>query len=704
MRIINLTLIDHMNNYQPANYKNFYFLPNRAKMSAVIRDLDWSLNSLQQPDKWPSGLRTTLGILMTSEIPMMLYWGQENIQFFNDAFFCNFHEDSNAKSTIGNSGSENPETWNIFGPLVKEIMQSREVNDAEDKQSYFKNQTKFRNKFYSCNYSPIYGDTENADGVLIICSEISETVWRLQTLLENVPFPIGVYEGPEMRITLANQSIIDVWDKGSDIVGKTYFDVLPELADQEIYPKLLNVFHAGIPFHAYNQPVDLMFQNELQTFYFNYSFTPLFDEQGKVYGVMNTAADVTALNLAKLKVEQSHTNFVNLILQSPVSMCLLMGPLHTVEVANDSIIDLWGKAKEEVMDKPIFEGLPDAREQGLESLLDSVYRTGEASISNERPVKLIRYGKPEIVYLNFIYSPYKDGAGEVLGVIAIANDVTEQVLARQRVEELVKLRTVQLVAANEDLARSNSELAQFAYIASHDLQEPLRKISIFTQLLEGKIGQTIDQKSQEQLKKIGQSAGRMQALVKDVLGYAQLNKQVSEFLPVNLNEVLDGILSDFELLIEQKQAVISFSELPFIPGQALQLTQLFSNLIGNALKFHHEGSSPHISIQTFQADRNELERLELFDDQEYIKITVSDNGIGFRPEEADKIFGIFERLHNKSEFEGTGIGLSICKKIVYNHQGVITAEGSSENGANFNIYLPLTINDKATGSISKFLY
>lgn len=244
------------------------------------------------------------------------------------------------------------------------------------------------------------------------------------------------------------------------------------------------------------------------------------------------------------------------------------------------------------------------------------------------------------------------------------------------------------------LERSNAELAQFAYIASHDLQEPLRKIRIFAQMLEDKVGSSLDQKSQDQLKKIGQSAGRMQALVKDVLAYSQLNKESNDFTTVHLDGIVNGILADFELLIEQKGAVINTTDLPTIFGQPLQLTQLFSNLIGNSLKFHHPGTSPQISIRSEHVSKLDKNRLDLSDKKEYVKITISDNGVGFKPEDAEKIFGIFQRLHNKSQFEGTGIGLSICKKIVHNHQGHIDAEGSSEKGANFNLYLPVGENSK----------
>lgn len=593
-----------------------------------------------------------------------------------------------------------PESEPFFKSIIDKVRTSGEPYYLNE-YPYYKvddaggSEPAFLNLVYQAHQAP--GST-NA-GVMVLCSEVSDLVvsqrklkhseQQVRALVAAAPFPIGVYQGAEMRITMANQAIIDLWDKGNDIVGKTYFEVLPELENQDIYPKLLAVFQEGRPYDACNQRVDLKVHGQLRTFYFNYSFTPLFDHSGRVYGVLNTAADVTDLNLAKIYVEQTQQNFRNLILQAPVCMCLLLGPSHVVEVANEFMINLWGKNESEVMNKPIFDALPDARQQGLEELLDHVFKTGETYTANEMPVHLIRFGIPDVVYQNFIYEPYRDGSGQILGVIAISNNVTQQVLALRRIEEIVNLRTEELESANENLRRSNSELAQFAYIASHDLQEPLRKISVFSQMLDERAGPSLDEKSRGQLRKITDSSRRMQALVRDVLAYSQLSNDEWDFVSVDLNEIVQAILSDMELLIEQKSAHVSLGELPIVPGHPLQLTQLLSNLIGNSLKFHRPDAPPVLTIEAFQVSDKDNEVLGLNPDINYVNIMVSDQGVGFNEEQAEKIFGLFQRLHTKSEFEGTGIGLSICAKIVENHKGLINARGSSHKGAKFNIYLPL---------------
>lgn len=553
-------------------------------------------------------------------------------------------------------------------------------------------------KYYDFTYTPISDSDGNVYAILDIAIDVTEQMidrqrleeseQQVRSVIESAPFPIGVYVGREMRVQLANQNILDVWGKGNDVIGKLYAEVLPELANQQIYEQLDRVYTTGIPFHAKNQRVDLVVDNRLQSFYFNYSFTPLFDAAGNVYGVMNTAAEVTDLNLAKQRIEQSEQNLRNMILQAPVAMCILTGPEHIIEIANDSMIELWGKPKNAVMNLPVFKALPDARGQGLEAVVHDVFVKGITFKADEMPVNLIRNGKQETIYQNFVYEPYKETCGKIIGVLCVTIDVTAQVLARLKIEEIVSTRTRELAATNDKLQKSNSELAQFAYIASHDLQEPLRKISMFTQLLEGRIGSDLDEQSKTQLNKISKAALRMNTLIKDVLSYSELIKEAEEFIPVDLNQVVENTLIDFELLIEQKNVSIQYTALPVIEAIPLQMAQLFGNLISNALKFARTDIKPVISITSSVLTKEEKKSAALDVKVEYHQITILDNGIGLNPEHTEKIFNIFQRLHRKSDYEGTGIGLAMCKKIALNHNGDLNATGSSENGAVFNVILP----------------
>lgn len=410
---------------------------------------------------------------------------------------------------------------------------------------------------------------------------------------------------------------------------------------------------------------------------------------GSFAGYISSSVDITERKKAEKALRENEENLRNTILQAPVAMCILRGPEYVVELANARMFELWGKTAEQVMHKPIFEGLPEVKGQGFDAMLEGVYKTGESFYAEGVPAKLSRNGKIETVYINFVYEAYHEADNTISGILTVAVDVTAQVIARQKIEEVVTERTKELANANKDLQKSNAELAQFAYIASHDLQEPLRKISTFSQMLENSLGNKIDDHSRKYLNKINYSSARMNDLIRDVLNYSELVKENEIFVEVELNKVLENIKTDYDLLIEQKEATIQCTDLPIVEAIPLQMSQLFGNLVGNALKFARKEVAPVITITASKLSKEELYKSSLDQDLDYYKIQITDNGIGFKKEYANQIFNIFQRLHRKSEYAGTGIGLAMCKKIALNHHGDINAAGSNETGAVFNVMLPV---------------
>lgn len=261
------------------------------------------------------------------------------------------------------------------------------------------------------------------------------------------------------------------------------------------------------------------------------------------------------------------------------------------------------------------------------------------------------------------------------GVTASFHDISHL----KAVEEELKNKIV-------DLERSNAELEQYAYIASHDLQEPLRKIRSFGSYLQDTQADKLDLRGQEMLDKIMSSADRMSTLIKDILNYSSLKKH-TEFITVDLNEIVKGVQHDLDLLITQKGAVIQTESLPTIEAIPLQMTQLFYNLINNSLKFAKDDESPLIKISIRKMSSNE-KKSSFAKDVDYYEIVLSDNGIGFDEAHSEHIFGVFKRLNNKALYPGSGIGLSLCKKVVENHNGAIYATAKENEGASFHIILP----------------
>lgn len=257
----------------------------------------------------------------------------------------------------------------------------------------------------------------------------------------------------------------------------------------------------------------------------------------------------------------------------------------------------------------------------------------------------------------------------------------------QLLEQKVEDRTADLRKTNDLLEKKNAELQQFAYISSHDLKEPLRKIQVFSNLVKEKLDEESNQETASFLDRIILSTKRMSILINDVLNYSMLDKKYS-FETTNVNEIIEGVISDLYVSINEKNAVIDVHPFPVMDVVPIQMQQLFNNLISNALKFSKPGTAPKINIVATTVDALSFDARPT-ENGTYCRMVVSDEGIGFDETYLDKIFTIFQRLHGNSEFEGTGIGLAIVKKIVDTHHGIVTAMSKLSQGSSFVIVLPL---------------
>src|SRR5579863_675260 len=266
-------------------------------------------------------------------------------------------------------------------------------------------------------------------------------------------------------------------------------------------------------------------------------------------------------------------------------------------------------------------------------------------------------------------------------ILVTVNNITEQKKTALEIETAQRLLSV----ANEDLKRVNNNLESFVFAASHDLQEPIRKINIYSERIEAEYGPTLNGHVRQLNDKIHESSRRMMMLVKDLLELSLVNQGITEWAEVDLNLTVRAALKDLELLIEEANPEINLTELPVITGNATQLQQMFYNLFANALKFRNEKRKLNISVST-AADTGEYFRSPAREGL-YWHICVEDNGIGFSDGYAESIFKVFNRLHNKSEYGGSGIGLSIVQKVIENHGGFIKAEGEPGVGSKFHIFL-----------------
>jgi signal transduction histidine kinase len=355
----------------------------------------------------------------------------------------------------------------------------------------------------------------------------------------------------------------------------------------------------------------------------------------------------------------------------------------------------------------------------LKSLYGVVMESGQPVIANDAPHDPRRAGTPpgHPPLKAFLGLPLHSNLKEFVGVIGLANrpgGYTEEIVAfldpmvaacanliaarkndlrRQQAERDLRRAHDELerrvLERTEELARSNAELQQFAYVASHDLQEPLRKVQTFGDMLTSKCGAALDEEGRDYLRRMQNAAGRMQALIHDLLSFARIASQAKPFVRVDLALVAQEVVSDLETRIESAGGRVDIGELPNIDGDPLQMHQLLQNLIGNGLKFHRQDAPPVVTVRSRTARPADGAVRQRFPSGLACEITVQDNGIGFEEQYLDRIFAPFQRLHGRVEYEGTGMGLAICRKIVERHGGTITARSAPGRGATFIVTVPL---------------
>ncbi|MVM36607.1 PAS domain-containing protein [Spirosoma sp. HMF3257] len=546
--------------------------------------------------------------------------------------------------------------------------------------------------------------------------KLEESEAQIRSLVESAPFPIGVYVGRQMQIQLANQSIKTVWGKGDDVIGKRYAEILPELASQSIYEQLDRVYMTGIPFHAKNQRVDLTVDGKLQPYYFNYSFTPLYNAEGEIYGVMNTAAEITDLVVAKQQVEKTEASLRGAIELAELATWSMDVKTGVFSYSNRFMGWLGFSESTKSMDEA-YNPLPDEFRQSVADAIAAAVAPGSSGLyENEHPIINRLTGQVRIIHAQA--QVFYNADGEPVTLSGTAQDITAQRQLQLALEHQVQERTEELEAANEELAaineelaatneeyattneeleeanqlfsRSNDNLQRFAYVASHDLQEPLRKVQQFGDLLKSQYAAQLGD-GIGYLERMQAAASRMSNLIKDLLSFSRISTRQDASSLVSLNGVVSTVLGDLDLRIQETGALVTVDSLPRIQGDKSQLEQLFQNLLSNALKFRKADTPPLVRVSAYIIAATELppsvkpNRVTAT----YHCITVADNGIGFDEKYVDRIFQVFQRLHSKTEFAGTGIGLAICEKVVANHGGAITAHSKPGQGATFSLYFPL---------------
>jgi len=645
---------------------------------------------------------------------------------------------------------------------------------------------------------------------------------RFANVIEQSPMAIGFLSGREMKIEVANETILRLWSRDESVIGKNLKDVLPEIDAQGFLKLLDDVYTTGVTFKGTDTHAQILNNGVVTDIYVDFSYSALRDNNGEIYGILVLANDVSEKMQAIREIAASEAKFKSVIYSAQAAVAVFVGEDLVADIVNDEFLRFVGRTREQMVGKPLLQSMPEIKGQASEHLMLEVIKSGVKTHHFGRQVNIVKNGVLTQNFYNVSYSPLYDAEGQIYGVLDIAIDVTETIKAQEALKETeaalrgaielaelgtwslnpvtevfeyservkewlgldgeeelfdesldvlhkvdrerirtavyksinpesdgffneefrvisrktgterilhavgktffdenglpylltgtaqditaikkiqialenqVRERTNALQRANQELeninqklVNTNRELEQYAYVASHDLQEPLRKISMFSNLLKER---DTDNQHTVIIDKIVTASQRMSLLIKDLLEFSRLVSPDTRFLKTDLNEIVKLVQSDFELLIQEKNAAIISADLPVIDAVPLQMNQLFYNLIGNALKFTNSGQNPVVSLSVSKLSRQEIAiYIKNPLPSSYYKISIKDNGIGIEEQYQKQIFEVFKRLHSRSEYAGSGIGLAICRRIVNNHGGVILVESSKGMGTTFNILLP----------------
>ena len=580
--------------------------------------------------------------------------------------------------------------------------------------------------FYNMSYTPLSDADGQVYAVLDVVIDVTQEIEErnkleeserfARTLFEGSPVANIVFVGQDMVVRTVNENMLMMLGRDASIVGKPFMEAMPELLQTPVMKHLRDVLATGEIYYQPEEKIEIIKFGQPYTGYYNHIFKALSNANGERYGVMVTTIEVTEQVLNRQTIAEAETTLRGAIDMAELGTWQI--DLTTKFFNYSARLRHWfGFDPDEVITReraysPLrAEDVPRVEQAIAQALTPG----GSGNYDIEYTIDAAPDRRERILHV--MGKAFFDQGGQAYKLSGTAQDVTAQRKLQVALEQEVQERTEALAASNEELAaineemtatneelastnqeltesnqllfRSNENLQQFAYVASHDLQEPLRKIQSFGDLLRSRYGAELGE-GVEHLERMQAAASRMSTLIRDLLAFSRISTQQDTTAPVALQQVITTVLADLDLRIQETGAVIEPGPLPTVPGDRAQLEQLFQNLLSNALKFRRSGVAPLIRVQGELVAFSQLPPTVKPTRQVavYHRIDVIDNGIGFDDKYVDRIFQVFQRLHGKNEFAGTGIGLAICEKVAANHGGAITATSQPGQGATFSVYLP----------------
>jgi PAS domain S-box-containing protein len=565
-------------------------------------------------------------------------------------------------------------------------------------------------RYFDMVYLPYYGpDNNKPTGVFAMAHDVTEKVEAQKNLEEakkeaerqkrlyetingSTPDLIYVFD-LNYRFMYANKALLTMWGSTwEQSIGKGLLENGYEPWHAEMHEREIDLVVAtkkpirgevAFPHAVYGSRV------------YDYIFVPVFAENGEVESVAGTTRDITDLKLAERSLRESDERFRNLADDSPMFVFIIDAEAQApVSYWNKTWLQYTGQSMEEAKGRA-WDGIihPD-------DVAEVMSHYGPAFHAQQAYyIPAVRVKRHDGVYRwhAFKGNPRFLANGTFNGYVGVGLDIHDQKLAQEslkqseiQLQQKVAERTSELERTVGELRRSNTNLEEFAYAASHDLKEPIRKIHFFSERLKQSMGERMNPGEQNYFERLEGASKRMSSLIDDLLSYSQISLRPRVYDLVDMNQLMELVLEDLDLEIEDRSATVTVDKLFSMQGHQRQLQQAFQNLISNALKYSKPGKAPVIRINYEQLTGKDS-GLDLGAEEQqktFNCIRVSDNGIGFEQAEAERIFNVFTRLHGNAEYRGTGIGLSIVRKVIENHNGHIWASSVPGEGSIFHILLP----------------
>ncbi|MBY8961653.1 response regulator [Flavobacterium sp. D11R37] len=585
-----------------------------------------------------------------------------------------------------------------YRQILNDVYTTGKTYTEEEKQFTIGDIDEPKSLYLKIALQPLYDENGVISGIITIAENITAQVetrkkiedseTKFRNLIQQAQIGIVVFKGENLKVDVVNSKYSELLGMQPwQIEGREMCDIMPELKGSYVEKSLLHVLHTGERHTHNNLPVTLNLHGKTETNYYSSVYQPLV-ENNKITGVVALVSKVTDEYLAT-KIREQNEEDLRLILETMPHIAFRANNTGMLVYYNQRFYDYTGLTNDEALGTGWQAVIhPDMLQDVHNNWMHCVNTGEEFDISflmKRASDDMYRWHLARAVALH-------DDKGTVTQWVGTLTDVHEQKVFAEKLEAMVNDRTerlnksnILLAQKNLELEQTNKELESLTYVASHDLQEPLRKIRTFINIIKDKGS---PEKNEQYFTKIDTSARRMSQLIQDVLTYSRLASGSEEYVPTDLNKILEAVLQDYELAINEKNVIIQAERLPVVNAIPLHMNQLFGNLVSNALKYSNERPVISISCKTVRGfDIKDFNGNNI--EQKYTEIRFADNGIGFEDKYSKQIFKMFQRLHGRNEYAGTGIGLSICKKIIEQHNGYIKAESSPGRGAVFTVNLPI---------------